>query len=106
MLMKATDVEAPNWFGRVVKAPGSVLVRRFYLRAYRLQREIDPERLRYYVALAALRRLTRWGMWRRESPQITGCKPAAMTLLADGGQVAIEECFRRCSGKAPRLRIE
>lgn len=106
VLMETTDVPAPNALGRVLRIPGRVLVRRFYLRAYGLKRRIDWNRIGYYKAFAALRRLTRWGMWRRESPEVTGCKPTAIALLADGGLRALEECFRKHTGLAVRLRVK
>jgi aminoglycoside phosphotransferase (APT) family kinase protein len=106
MLMETTEVPAPNLLGRLLRIPGPFLVRRFYLRAYGLKRRIDWNRIGYYKAFAALRRLTRWGMWRRESPEVTGCKRSAIVLLADGGLRALEECFHKCTGLAVRLRVK
>lgn len=106
VLMETTVVPAPNWFGRVLRMPGPWLVRRFYKRAYGLKRHIDWNRIGYYKAFAALRRLTRWGMWRRESPEVTGCKPTAIALLADGGLRALEGCFRKHTGLPVRLRVK
>jgi aminoglycoside phosphotransferase (APT) family kinase protein len=105
MLAEATEVEPPNAFMGLLRLPGAFLVRRWYLRGYWLQRTIDWKLVRYYGALAALRRLTRFGMWRRESPEVTGSKPTALTLLADGGVKAVERFFRRQSGIRIHLHV-
>lgn len=104
LLLETTDVDAPNPVMHALASPGRVFLRRFYLRAYGLKQRIDWNRITYYKAFAALRRLSRWGMWQRESPEVTGCKPVAMSLLADGGLAVLEQAFQKTTGVKVRLR--
>jgi hypothetical protein len=101
VLMETTalcSIEEPSPTHRILWLPGRILSRRFYRRGYWLKRRLDPRRLRYYVALAALRRLSRWGVWLRESPEATGCRANALQLLGDGGVERLERCFFRRTG--------
>jgi hypothetical protein len=93
----------PNLFRRVGNALGRYVLRDIYFNSYRRNRPLDPVRLRYYLALASLRRLTRWGMWRDATPSVTGTKPAAMELLSGDRIELLEHCFTRRTGVEIRL---
>jgi aminoglycoside phosphotransferase (APT) family kinase protein len=103
VLLETTRLEMPSLVRRALAATGRAVLRDLYFGFYRRQRPIDPVRLRYYLALASLRRLTRWGMWKHASPRITGTKPKAMGLLRGDRIQLLERCFERRTGVEIRL---
>jgi aminoglycoside phosphotransferase (APT) family kinase protein len=105
VLIETTQLDL-NPLRRVLSWPGRILVRRFYLRAYGFKRRINWPLLRYYKALAGLRRLSRWGMWMRESPSVSGCKPTALRLMNGKGIRVLEDQFYRNTGISIRLRSQ
>jgi hypothetical protein len=66
---------------------------RRYLRAYRRLMPIDDERLGYFLAWAALRRLCRYGSWLRAGPWVTGSKPSSLRYLGADRVDLLRRCF-------------
>lgn len=60
---------------------GKFLLSQWYLRAYRELAPLDEDKLRYYRAASALRRLCRYGTWLKAGPCVTGCKPSLLDHL-------------------------
>lgn len=79
------------WAGRPV-----ILMR--YLNPYRRRAGLDRDRLRYFIAWAALRRLCRWGQWLAAGPASTGGKPSSLAHLRPDRVDDLRRCFRRAVG--------
>jgi aminoglycoside phosphotransferase (APT) family kinase protein len=81
-----------------------VLIHR-YLRVYRRHSPLDLRTLRYYLAWAALRRLSVYGMWLHAGPQANGCKPSSLRHVEPGHVGILRECFRHWTGVEARLEV-
>jgi hypothetical protein len=88
---------------RVATAIGKCLLERWYVQAYREQLPLDEDRLRYYLAWAAFRRLCRWGTWLQAGPLITGSKPASIRHVRPERIDFLCQAFRKRSGVTVRL---
>jgi aminoglycoside phosphotransferase (APT) family kinase protein len=102
MLMKTAPVTIPLW-QRPFTAPSRWLIRTRYLHVYERLLPLDRPKLSYYVALAALRRLCRWGVWYKATPRITGSKPSVVNYLAPERVGRVVQCFREETGVAVHL---
>jgi aminoglycoside phosphotransferase (APT) family kinase protein len=98
LLLKTAPIELPGLWEQVSSIPGRWALHRWYRMAYLKRCPCDPERLRYYLAWASLRRLCRHGMWLAHGPAITGHKPSSIRHL-DGARIrALEDSFGRSAG--------
>jgi aminoglycoside phosphotransferase (APT) family kinase protein len=82
---------------------GRWILRRRYLRAYRRLLAVDDERVRFYRAWAALRRLATYGCWLRSGPRAAGYQPEALARLHRRDVAAAEKYFHRWTGVSVRL---
>jgi len=98
MLIDWSPLENLSPIQRAASVVGRCLLRSSYLRAYRKQLPIDGDKLRYYLAWAALNRLCRWGTWLRDSPLLTGSKPSTLRYLTPARIGFLEHYFERHSG--------
>ena len=101
----AGPVEDPSPWERLVLPVGRWLTHHGYLHAYRRRLPVDPERLRYYQALAALQRLTWYGRWLAAGPRVMGFKPGAEDRVRPGHVAEVERYFERHSGVSIRLDV-
>jgi aminoglycoside phosphotransferase (APT) family kinase protein len=85
-------------YPRLGVAIGRPIVALRYLQAYRRLRGLDRERLYYYQAWAALRRLACYGRWLRAGPQANGCKPSLLRHLHPRDFRALAQWFRKRTG--------
>jgi aminoglycoside phosphotransferase (APT) family kinase protein len=69
-----------------------------YRRAYRKLRGLDEQRLLYFQAWAALRRLANYGRWMRAGPASTGSKPAVLRYLQANHLQGLCAAFRKWTG--------
>jgi aminoglycoside phosphotransferase (APT) family kinase protein len=104
LLIDSTPLDNLTLRQGLVSRLGRYLLREFYLRTYRRILPIHGQRLRYYLAWAALARLARWGMWLRDSPLITGSKPSAVIHVTDEAIGFLEDYFETITGVAIHLR--
>lgn len=88
-----------RWQRPFASAVRGIIVRR-YLRAYRRQLPVDEERLTYYGAWAALRRLARYGRWLSVGPGSTGYKPSSLR------HVGPAHCEKLCRYFARHSKVE
>jgi aminoglycoside phosphotransferase (APT) family kinase protein len=93
VLIRTAPIDVSGIWQRFASVPGRWMLYRRYRRAYRRLMSLDPERLDYYIALAALRRLCRYGMWLRDGPTITGSKPSSIRYLNEDRVHILERCF-------------
>jgi aminoglycoside phosphotransferase (APT) family kinase protein len=78
-------------------------VSRRYLRTYSRHFTLDKELLRYYVALASLKRLVVCGAWLHAGPETTGFKASSIEYVTSSQINALEHCFQKASGVRARL---
>jgi aminoglycoside phosphotransferase (APT) family kinase protein len=76
-------------------------LRKHYLLAYRESLPLEPDRLGYFLAWAALRRLCQYGVWLRAGLDATGWKPAVVNYLSRGHVGVLCKVFR----EQARLRV-
>jgi aminoglycoside phosphotransferase (APT) family kinase protein len=81
VLMRSVPAEAPTFWQWLATLPGRGMLYRRYGRGYRRRLPLDRERLGYYIAWAALRRLCRYGSWLRAGSAVAGYKPSALRHL-------------------------
>lgn len=74
-----------------------------YLYAYRWHLPLEANRLAYYRALAAFRRLCNYGRWLQDGPQISGNKPSMLGLITQDHRHQLECYFREWTGVGIRL---
>jgi len=104
-IIDAVSVEELSLWDRLVMPIGRWLTHRRYLRAYRRLLPVDPIRLHYYQAWAALRRLTWYGQWLAEGARVMGFKPGAEGRLRAAHVADVERYFERYSGVRIRLGL-
>lgn len=98
VLVRTVMVEIPYAWQRLLHRAARFLLERLYLRFYRRHLPLDKKRLSYYLALASMRRLSRWGLWLRAGPHITGSKPSSMRFWNAREKLFLERCFFTQSG--------
>lgn len=103
VLIECTQVDGGSLWRKLSSWPGRILLYHLYRRAYEALLPLDDQRLRYYLAWAALRRLGRYGMWLRAGPDVTGSKPTCLRYLNREGIDALRRCFQRHTGVAVDL---
>ena len=103
VLMKSVAVEVASAWHRLAIGTGRPWLYRWYLKAYRRRLPLEEERLRYYMAWAALRRLCRYGVWLRAGPQATGCKPTSLRHLTADRIDVLQRIFVRETGVGVHL---
>jgi aminoglycoside phosphotransferase (APT) family kinase protein len=103
LLIRSAPVDVPALWHRLISPLVRLMLRRRYLRAYRRRLPLDPDRLAYYFAWAAFRRLLRWDMWLHATPRVTGSKPSAMRYLCPEQVNFVRDSFHRWAGVAVRL---
>lgn len=104
VLLQTAPVELSNPFHRVCTLSGRWLLWRLYRYGYRNRLPLDLERLSYYMALTALRRLARWGTWLRGSPCLTGYKPCSARYISTRRVRLLRHCFARHAGVTVDLK--
>ena len=105
VLMESAPVDDAGAINRVMLPVGRAITRMMYYNGYRRRMPLDPVRLRYYKAWAALRRLARYGRWVRVGPHVNGYKPEAPSYVRPDHVAKLERCFARSSGVAVRLGL-
>lgn len=103
ILIDSAPIDLSKLRQRLATAMGKILLGRWYLRAYRKQLPVDADRLRYFLAWAAFRRLCTWGKWLRAGPQVTGYKPAALQSVRPDRIVFLRQAFEKRTGVAIKL---
>jgi len=98
MLLDCCPVGAANYWERLAVPVGRRLLTGRYLRAYRRWVTLEERKLSYYRALAAFRRLCRYGQWLRVGPQITGCKPSSIQRLSRDHLGTLQNYFSKWTG--------
>jgi aminoglycoside phosphotransferase (APT) family kinase protein len=98
LLLKTAPIELPGLWEQMSSIPGRWALHRWYRMAYLKRHPCDRERLRYYLAWAALRRLCRYGMWLIHGPAITGHKPSSIRYLDAARIRALEDSFSHSAG--------
>lgn len=97
ILIRSAPVEIPYLWQRVLHRAARILLERLYLRFYRYHLPLNRKLLSYYLALSSLRRLSRWGLWLRAGPRITGSKPSSIRFWNKTEANVLESCFLRQS---------
>jgi aminoglycoside phosphotransferase (APT) family kinase protein len=100
LLVDTAPIKLTRWRDWLASLPGKGIMRRRYLRKYRSCMPLDPERLRYYLAWAAFRRLAMWGRWLHLGPQGAGVKPTTASQLTPGRLRFLARYFEKHSGVA------
>jgi aminoglycoside phosphotransferase (APT) family kinase protein len=98
LIRSAPDAIAKTLYQWLWTLPGRWLFWKSYLHAYRNRLPLDEQKLAYYMAWAALRRLCRRGMCVCTSPQANGCKPALHHYLSSERIDCLIEFIRKPSG--------
>jgi aminoglycoside phosphotransferase (APT) family kinase protein len=83
---------------QLVAAMGRSMLRRRYLRAYRRIRPLDWNKLSYYRAWAALKRLCHYGRWLESGPIATGHKQSSLNHLTREHLQGMSRYFQRRAG--------
>jgi aminoglycoside phosphotransferase (APT) family kinase protein len=105
LLLRYAPVEGLSAAERILAPVARWFLARRYLKLYRRQAALDPERLDYYLALACLRRLATYGMWLRAGPLCNGSKPSAVRRITPRHVRALERCFLRLTGTTAALSL-
>jgi aminoglycoside phosphotransferase (APT) family kinase protein len=98
VLMQTAPVEVTNYVRGFFALSGRWLLWGLYLHGYRCHLPLDKGRLSYYMALASLRRLARYGAWLRASPSATGFKPSSLHYINRHRINVLRKCFARQTG--------
>ena len=99
VLMRSAPVQiGKTLWQRFTSLPGRWLFWKYYLHAYRKRLPLDEQTLAYYVAWAALHRLSRRGMLFKTSPKVNGRKAAFLRYLRWERVDRIVQCFHETSG--------
>jgi aminoglycoside phosphotransferase (APT) family kinase protein len=98
VLIRSAPVEVPAPLQPLTAAPARTLLWRLYRNAYRRRLPLDPQRLRYFLAWAAFRRLCNWGRWLRVGPQVMGNKPSSIRYVSASRVRLLRRFVRRWSG--------
>jgi len=103
-ILASSTMERPIWMRR--NAAGNSLRRIFtslYLALYHTMAPLDFERLRYYQAVAALLRLSMFGMMRTRGPESVGFRPEAIVEITPTVTSVLSRYATRKSGVAVSL---
>jgi aminoglycoside phosphotransferase (APT) family kinase protein len=103
LLIDTAPVRLTTIWRWLMSIPGQGLLRRRYLRAYRRRLPIDDQKLRYYRAWAAFRRLAVWGRWLYLGPHVTGAKASTVAQLTPRRLGFLAGYFQKWSGVAISL---
>ncbi|MFL5244616.1 MAG: phosphotransferase [Gemmataceae bacterium] len=98
MLMACCPVGDSSLFDQILLPIGRSLLRMWYAFEYKKRMPVDAQKLSYYKALAALRRLAGYGRWLDASPLSTGCKPSSIRYLCPHHLKTLQAYFRKNSG--------
>jgi aminoglycoside phosphotransferase (APT) family kinase protein len=98
LLLECVPVAAKGLWERLAILVGRPVLSGWYRHVYRRHRDLDEERLAYYRAWAALRRLVRYVRWLRAGPGVSGCKPCLVEHLGPDLLGALCRSFRRWAG--------
>jgi aminoglycoside phosphotransferase (APT) family kinase protein len=104
VLLRSAPVLTHTIGERVLARPARWALSRRYLRTYGRHDVLDQNLLRYYLALASLKRLVVCGVWLHAGPETTGFKPSSIEYVTSGQIKALERCFQKASGVRARLR--
>ncbi len=103
VLVESAPVDLKTLWHRIGLAVGKVMMESWYLKAYRDLLPLDEDRLTYYTAWAAFRRLCRWGAWLRAGPSVTGSKASSLRHVRRDRVEFLCRSFRKRTGVAIRL---
>jgi aminoglycoside phosphotransferase (APT) family kinase protein len=103
--MKTSPVDVASPWTRLVLPAGRDLARMMFYNGYRRLLPIDRDRVRYYQAWAAMRRLSRYGLWVLVGPHLHHHRPDARMHVRADHVAAVEREFERHSGVAARLGL-
>lgn len=102
ILVRTAAIEVAAPWQRLTAVPGRWMLCNRYLRAYRRLLPLDKDRLCYFVAWAALRRLCRYGAWLRVGPWVTGSKSSSLRHLTPARVASLLRAF----GQQTNLAVE
>ncbi|HTY56832.1 MAG TPA: phosphotransferase [Candidatus Binataceae bacterium] len=103
-ILASSTMERPRWMRR--NAIGNCLRRSFttlYLALYHAMAPVDFQRLRYYQGVAALLRLSMFGMMRTRGPESVGFRPEAIVEITPSVTGELSRYAARKSGLAIQL---
>jgi aminoglycoside phosphotransferase (APT) family kinase protein len=100
MLIELAPLDLPGIWDKLALAVGKHILGHEYLRAYRKLLPIDEDRLPYYRAWAALRRLVQWGSWLHAGPRAVGIKTSCLEHLPPRRLSRLCRSFARHTGVA------
>jgi aminoglycoside phosphotransferase (APT) family kinase protein len=103
VLIRSAPVELKKPRHRIATAIGKLFMERWYVQAYQQLLPIDPDKLTYYLAWAAFRRLCRYGSWLRASPAVSAYKPVSIRLARPDRIWFLCRSFRKRTGVAVQL---
>jgi aminoglycoside phosphotransferase (APT) family kinase protein len=103
MLMATVPVGPNTVMGHISTRLGRGILLRRYLRAYRRAEEVDPCKLAYYRAWAAVRRLCQYSRWLYSTPATNGCRPSAAEHVSPQQLHTLEGYFRKWTGVVVRV---
>ncbi len=98
MTLECMAEDHSSWYDRFCVGVGRWLFAIWYQYAYRSRLPLDGERLGYYRALAAFRRLCHYGHWLHIGPTMDGRKPCAIHHLQPDHFHIVEHYFQKWSG--------
>jgi aminoglycoside phosphotransferase (APT) family kinase protein len=98
MILSCMPAGRTTLFDRLAVGPGRLMLRRKYFRAYRHERPIDDEKLRYYCARAAFRRLCQYQRWLCHGARVTGSKSRLLEHLNPELLQTLRDYFRKRTG--------
>jgi len=98
MTLECMAEDHPSRYDRFWVGVGRWLFALWYQYAYRSRLPLDSERLGYYRALAAFRRLCHYGHWLHSGPTMDGRKPCAIHHLQPDHIHVVERYFQKWSG--------
>jgi aminoglycoside phosphotransferase (APT) family kinase protein len=103
VLLRSAPVTTHTVAEHLLSGPARWALRRRYLRTYSRLASLDKNLLRYYVALASLRRLAVCGVWLLDGPESTGFKASSIEYVTSGQIKALEQCFHKSTRVRARL---
>jgi aminoglycoside phosphotransferase (APT) family kinase protein len=106
LLMRSASNMGQNLWEQMVVAAGRDLLESVYLFACRRRMDLDADKLAYYLAWAALLRLSRCCRCLIASPRAAGIKPSWTRHLHRDHLKALCDLFQRTSGVPVRLEEE
>src|SRR5262249_1748126 len=98
VLLESAPVTTRTFAQGLLAPPARWILRRRYLVTYRRHSPLNPTLLRYYIALASLRRLAVFGAWLHDGPETTGFKASSIEYVTSHQTRALQRCFQRASG--------